>query len=145
MLKKKEELPMMSEPEKSARLLGERLKTIRKKMELKQSVFARLIGTSDDTLSLIERGLSSPRLDMLYKISEHLKMPIGELLDFQEKPKAGPAANKPLSALNLYLKTKSPDEVRWIHDLARNVLNKAPAIYSVMRCVSRHSGRGKPR
>jgi DNA-binding XRE family transcriptional regulator len=98
-------------------------------MKLKQSVFAHLIGTSDDTISLMERGKILPRLKTLCKISEHLKIPLSKLLDFQEKSRTGKSENQPLSALNLYLKTKLPQEVRLVHDLAKGIFNKVPSIY----------------
>jgi transcriptional regulator with XRE-family HTH domain len=119
----------MPESEKSTHLFGERLRALRKKMELKQSAFAHLMGTSDETLCLIEKGRKLPSLKMLCALSEQIGMTLSQLLDFQDEPKTRKSANQPLSALNLYLKTKLPAEVRLIHDLAKSVLNKAPSIY----------------
>ena len=123
----------MSESEKLARLFGERLKAIRKEMKLKQSVFAHLIGTSDDTVSLIERGKILPRLETVCKIAERLKIQINKLLDFQEYPEDRKSANKPLSSLNLYLKAKSPADVQMLHDIAKNIFDKDQASYKKQR------------
>jgi transcriptional regulator with XRE-family HTH domain len=117
----------------SARLFGERLKALRKKMELKQTVFAESIGTSEDTISEIERGLLSPRLDMLCKIAEQFGMTVSQLLDFQDEPKTKPAVNQALTALILYLKTKTPREIKAAIEASKYFLDKAQAIYKKPR------------
>lgn len=113
-----------------AGLLGARIKRIRKEMKLKQAQFARVVTMSEDTIGLIERGKILPRLKSLYKIAENLNIPLAKLLDFREhvtpkrtKSKVESAQN-PLSSLNLYLKAKSSDQVRMVHDIALNIFDK---------------------
>jgi len=130
---------MTPETEKFAELLGARLKAFRKEMKIKQSVFADLIGTSDDTLSLIEQGRKLPRLETLCAIAERLGTTVRELLDFDEKPKSDSATNKQLNSLNLYLKTNSASakEIKMVRDAARCFLSNARAIYEKPRRSSK--------
>ena len=123
----------MTESEKTARLFGERLKALRKKMELKQTVLAELIGTSQDTISDIEIGQISPRLDMLYKIAEQFGMTLSQLVDFQDAPKAKPTVNQPLATHILYLKTKTPQEVKASIKMTKFFLDQARTIYEKPR------------
>lgn len=73
---------MTPEPEKLAVLLGQRLNALRKKIGLKQSAFAHLMGTTDETLREIEKGRKLPSLKMLCALSEQLEMTLSQLLDF---------------------------------------------------------------
>jgi transcriptional regulator with XRE-family HTH domain len=113
-----------------ARLLGERIRMLRKKMGMKQSQFAQMVGMSRDAIGLIERGEKLPRLESICKIADNLHIPLSRILDFdktmQEEKKS---AQDPLSSLNLYLKAKSPADVQMLHDIARNILDKNKAGY----------------
>jgi len=122
---------MTPETEKLAGLLGARLKAFRKEMKIKQSVFAGMIGISDDTLSLIEQGRKLPRLETLCAIAERLGKTVRELLDFDEKPKSDSATSKQLNSLNLYLKANSASakEIKMVRDVARCFLSNARGIY----------------
>ena len=122
------EKPVVSPANLSARLFGERLKALRKEIELKQSVLARSTGISEDTLSRIERGLLSPNLDILRLIAERLEMPLGELIDFQDAPKARATINQQLAAHILYLKTKTQDEARAAIKVCKLFLDQARAL-----------------
>ncbi|MBI4712721.1 MAG: helix-turn-helix domain-containing protein [Planctomycetes bacterium] len=119
----------MSDTDKLAQLLGEHIRAVRRKMRMKQAGFAHLVGTSEDTIGLIERGKILPRLETLYKISVSLNIPLPKLLDFGKDitPKNAKSTGGALSSLNLYLKTKSPKQVRIIHDIAQNIFD-TPAV-----------------
>ena len=123
----------MIESSELSKLLGRRLKTIRKEMKLKQSQFARMVGLSEDAIGLIERGKILPRLESLCKIADNLNISLLKLLDFEESiaPKSTKKKVKsippPLSSLNLYLKTKSHEQVQMIHDIALNIFDKKPS------------------
>jgi transcriptional regulator with XRE-family HTH domain len=113
-----------------ALLLGRRIKMLRKKMGMKQSQFAQMVGMSRDAIGLIERGEKLPRLESICKIADKLNIPLSKILDFdktiaQEKK----STRDPLSLFNFYLKTKSPREVQLVHDLAKNIFNKIPSLY----------------
>jgi transcriptional regulator with XRE-family HTH domain len=110
-----------------ARLLGGRIRTLRKKMGLKQAQFAQIVGMSRDGIGLIERGEKLPRLESICKIADNLNIPLSKLLDFdREMPeeKTRSRAQGPLSSLNLYLKTKSPADVQMLHDIAQNIFSR---------------------
>lgn len=115
----------MVDTDKLAHLLGERIRSLRKQMRLKQANFARLTGVSEDTIGLIERGEISPRLDTLNKIAEKLNVPLAKLLNFDEMRHLKKKAEKDhLSDFNLYLKTKSPEQIQMVHDIARDIFDK---------------------
>jgi transcriptional regulator with XRE-family HTH domain len=124
-----------------ALLLGGRIRILRKKMGMKQSQFAQMVGMSRDAIGLIERGEKLPRLESIYKIVDKLNIPLSRILDFdktmQEEKKS---TRDPLSSLNFYLKAKSPADVQMLHDIARNILDKDQASDTSYRA---HSVRSK--
>lgn len=121
---------VMIELSQIAKLLGGRIRTLRKKMMLKQSQFAQMVGMSRDAIGLIERGKKLPRLESLYKIASNLNISLSKLLDFESAVVSKKKPSKDfLSSLNLYLKTKSPQEVKLVHDIIKNIFDKIPSLY----------------
>lgn len=59
--------------------LGEKLKVLRKKMDLTLDELARLSGVAKATLSRIENGITSGNINTHLKICEALKVNLGEL------------------------------------------------------------------
>lgn len=114
----------MTEIDRFAVLLGNRIKTIRKEMKLKRAGFSQLVQMSEDTIGLIERGEKLPRLETLYKISYNLNIPLVKLLDFEKEIKPS-IKHQDLHPLNLYIKTELPKQIQKIHTVAQNILNKA--------------------
>ena len=114
----------MTEIDKFAVLLGERIKAIRKEMKLKRAGFSQLVQMSEDTIGLIERGQKLPRLETLYKISSSLNIPLVKILDFEKKIKPS-IKHQDLHLLNLYVKTELPRQIQKIRTVAQNILNKA--------------------
>jgi len=55
--------------------LGNTIRSLRKKKNIKQTDFAELIGISQTSLSLIESGVNQPSQETLKKICEELKVP----------------------------------------------------------------------
>lgn len=111
-----------------AEILGERLKGIRKRMNLSRAEFADKIELSEDALGLIERGETAPRLENLQKIASFLDMSVSELLEFDNKPASTPSGQKikgkSIQNFIIYLKTKSPEQIRMLHDVAKNIFDK---------------------
>ena len=72
------------------KLIGLRIKELRKRKGLSQEEVAEKAETSPNYVSRMERGTENPTLDMLIKISEALEVDMWELFDFkhQESPKA---------------------------------------------------------
>ncbi len=64
------------------RLIGLRLKELRKSMGLSQEKFAEKAGTSTNYLSRMERGTENPTLEMLIKLANALKIEMWEMFDF---------------------------------------------------------------
>lgn len=61
--------------------LGERIKTLRLLLKETQEEFAEHCDISSETVSLLERGRFSPRLETLKKITEHTHLTIGALFN----------------------------------------------------------------
>jgi len=120
--------------EQIGKLLGGRIRALRKKMGLKQAQFARLVGMSRDAIGLMERGEKLPRLESICKISDTLNISASKLLDFDKSITAEKKTSEnPLSSLTLYLKTKSPNEIQMIHDIAKNIFDKNQSGYKHKR------------
>jgi len=72
-------------PEK--KILAECVFRHRTKMEESQESFAEGCDISTDTLSLIERAKFNPSLQTLVKISQHIGIPVSEMLKIEEETK----------------------------------------------------------
>jgi transcriptional regulator with XRE-family HTH domain len=67
------------------KLIGLRIKELRKRRGLSQDDVAERADTSPNYLSRMERGTENPTLDMLIKISEALEVDLWELFDFKHE------------------------------------------------------------
>jgi transcriptional regulator with XRE-family HTH domain len=65
---------------------GRRVQQLRKFQKLTQEQFAEITGLSVDTISNIERGLSSTRLETMADIAKALKISLPELFEFEAVP-----------------------------------------------------------
>lgn len=104
-----------------AKDIATRLKNVRKSMRLTQSQFAELVSLSEDSIGKIERGTSIPTISTLKQVSDSLKISLSELLEeapVKEKP------NKALDDLIKYLKTKSPEDIKLIHEIAVKIFER---------------------
>jgi transcriptional regulator with XRE-family HTH domain len=61
-------------------MLGKRIRSERKEKGLSQEGFAEVCGLHRTAIGLLERGKSIPRLDTLLLVSQHLGLPVSELL-----------------------------------------------------------------
>lgn len=99
-----------------------RIREIRKSMKLTQSQFAERVNLSEDSIGKIERGVTIPTIDTLYKISNGLKVPIQDLI---APPKGKiPPKSKPLDDLVAYLRVRPPEDVEFIHEIAVKILER---------------------
>lgn len=64
------------------KLLGERIRELRKAKGYTQEQLAELVGVEPRHISRVEGGYSSPSIDRLAKVSEVLGVPIKDLFDF---------------------------------------------------------------
>ena len=60
--------------------IGERLKKIREKLNLNQKEFAKKLGTSSTTITMIENGQRDPSRQLLIKLAEVYKIDITWIL-----------------------------------------------------------------
>lgn len=67
------------------RLIGLRIKGLRKTKKLSQEELAERAETSPNYVSRMERGTENPTLDMLIKISKALEVDMWELFDFKHE------------------------------------------------------------
>ena len=65
------------------KLLGSRIKEIRKRQRLSQEKLAERAGISAQYVSNIERGRENPTLDLLLRLADALKVSLGEMCDFE--------------------------------------------------------------
>ncbi len=70
------------------RAFGKRIQTLRKRQRLTQEELAQQIGKSADTISNIERGFSSTRIETAVAIADKLGTTLSDLFDFQAIPSA---------------------------------------------------------
>lgn len=64
------------------KLIGRRIKELRRGKGLSQDKLAELAETSPNYLSRMERGTENPTLDMLIKLSNALEVEMWEMFDF---------------------------------------------------------------
>ena len=64
------------------KLIGRRIKELRKSKGLSQEKLAEKAETSPNYLSRMERGTENPTLDMLIKLSNALEVEMWEMFDF---------------------------------------------------------------
>lgn len=64
------------------KLIGRRIKELRKSKGLSQEELAEKAETSPNYLSRMERGTENPTLDMLIKLSNALEVEMWEMFDF---------------------------------------------------------------
>lgn len=64
------------------KLIGQRLKELRKRKNLSQEKLSEIAGISSKYLSRIESGIENPTLDLFIKLSRALEVEMWEMFDF---------------------------------------------------------------
>lgn len=105
-----------------AKDISKRIRELRKAMKLTQSQFAEMVNLSEDSIGKIERGVSVPTIDTLNKIADGLKITLSEVLE--ETLQKAKSQNQVISDFIKYLKTKSTEDVRLIHEVAVKILER---------------------
>ena len=106
-----------------AKWICQRVREIRKAAKLTQAQFAELIDISEDSIGKIERGVSIPTIETLDKIARGLRIPLKDLVDCESKKPLN-RLDKTINDFNMYLKTKDPEDVQFLHELAIMVLDR---------------------
>jgi transcriptional regulator with XRE-family HTH domain len=99
-----------------------RIRELRKSMKLTQSQFAELVNLSEDSIGKIERGVTIPKIMTLSKIAQGLKIPIEILISPLKE--ASSQQDKKLKNFISYLKTRSPEDIKFIHELSLKILGR---------------------
>lgn len=102
------------------KLLGEKISFFRRKAEMTQQELAEGIRVAPETISRLETGAFSPSLKTLMKISEVLGVEVMDLFDFQQKSLN---EDQDLKRLINVLKGRSPNEIKRIHRIVKEVLD----------------------
>ncbi len=100
-----------------------RIRALRQSLKLTQSQFAELVHMSEDSIGKIERGVGVPTVDTLIKIALAIKIPIEDLI-LPSKNKPPQKQSTELNDLIAYLQTRTPDDVRFIHEIAVKIFGK---------------------
>lgn len=74
-------------------LLGRRLRALRKLRDLTQEDLGERARVSGKFVGLIERGVGNPTLEVLARLADALRMPVWELLRFEEHRPEGHVRN----------------------------------------------------
>lgn len=99
------------------KLVGQRIKELRRSKGLSQEKLAELAETSPNYLSRMERGTENPTLDMFIKLSNALEVEMWEMFDFGHV-----AERKALKeSLQTFLKTADEPTLRLAVKIIRAV------------------------
>ncbi|MDA8091075.1 MAG: helix-turn-helix transcriptional regulator [Nitrospiraceae bacterium] len=99
-----------------------KIREIRKSMGLSQGQFAEVVNLSVDSIGKIERCTTIPTIETLDKIAAGLKIPLKDLIPSKEK--LSQKSTKALEDLLAYLKTRPPEDVKFIHELAIKIFER---------------------
>ena len=100
------------------RLLGARIKEIRKRLRLSQEKLAERAGISAQYISNIERGRENPTLDMLLRLADSLRVSLGEMCDFESLEDR----RKVRAAIQQMLRSGDPERLRVAFKVLRDVI-----------------------
>ncbi|MGE5546300.1 MAG: helix-turn-helix domain-containing protein [Solirubrobacterales bacterium] len=121
--------------EDAIRIVGRRVKALRKQQGLSQEKLAEKVGKSVDAISSIERGVSMPMLETAYALSEALGVRFFDL--FREESQALEVEALPADVQELvHLVREQPEAVR------QTVLEQARA---TVELVSTLTGKKPPK
>jgi transcriptional regulator with XRE-family HTH domain len=114
--------------EDAIRIVGRRVKALRKQQGLSQEKLAEKVGKSVDAISSIERGVSMPMLETAYALSEALGVRFFDL--FREESQALEVEALPADVQELvHLVREQPEAVR------RAVLEQAGTTIALARTL----------
>ncbi len=99
------------------RLIGLRIKEIRKIRGLSQEELAEKAETSANYLSRMERGTENPTLDMLIKLAHALEVEIWEIFDFGHEV----SLKEIRKTVNRFLRELNDEKLRMAVKLLRTV------------------------
>lgn len=101
--------------ESTKKLLGARIKELRKSRKMTQEKLAEMIGVDPKYVSFIEVGRSAPSLEAMEKIAQALDVDIKDLFEFSHHA-ARPAS---IEQIDDILKDVPDDQLKIIHRIVR--------------------------
>ena len=102
-----------------------KIREIRKSMKLTQSQFAEICNLSEDSIGKIERCVTIPTIETLYKIAKNLKMPVENMLpSYKDKGRCRIEVSDELTALLNYLRSRPSEDIKFIHELAVKIFER---------------------
>ena len=106
------------------REICKKIREIRTSMKLTQSQFAELCDMSEDSVGKIERGVTFPTVETLYKIARNINKPIEAILPSGYNETFCRGLPKELTDLVDYLRSRTPTDAKFIHELAVTILER---------------------
>ena len=100
------------------KLLGARIREIRKRRRLSQEKLAERAGISAQYISNIERGRENPTLDLLLRLADSLRVSLGDMCDFESLEDR----RKVRAAIQQMLRTGDPERLRVAFKVLKDVL-----------------------
>ncbi len=100
------------------RLLGARIKEIRRRQRLSQEKLAERAGISAQYVSNIERGRENPTLDMLLRLADSLRVSLGGMCDYESMEDQ----RKVRAAIQQMLRTGDVERLRVAFKVLKGVL-----------------------
>lgn len=100
------------------KMIGARIKEIRKKKRLTQGQLSEKMGINPKYLSGIERGAENPTLNTLIKLAQSLDIEISEI--FSSLQTEDPAKRKPL--INALLKDADDEQLRLAYKILAAII-----------------------
>lgn len=97
------------------KLLGRRIRSLRKIRGYTQEELAEIIGINPKYLSSIERGEENPTLDLFIRLADGLKVELHEIFQFEHETEQSERLRKKLKALMAEIKEE--ELARMVHIL----------------------------
>lgn len=101
-----------------------KIREIRISMRLTQSQFAELCNLSEDSVGKIERCVTIPTVETLFKIARNIKKPVEAILPSTYKEKFCSGLPEELTDLVDYLRSRPPEDVKFLHELAVKIFER---------------------
>ena len=102
---------------------GKKIKKLRKSKGLSQEQLAEHINKTVDTISSIERGLSSPRLDTALDLAQVFGVPVHELFHVNELANTDRVKADLLDEINALLKQQPSDLIDTVLEQAKQLVD----------------------
>ena len=118
----------MKQMEETVRLLGERIRDLRKQAGLSQEQLAEHAEISLDACGRLERGEVNPNLKTLGGIADTFRISLSELFQFQQASQD--PIKQEIGELSLFLSTKPLEDVQFVAELMRQVVLRLEDIRS---------------